>query len=64
MSPKSILEGEKIGDTVVLELKNDVEKLSQENQNLKESNAATTKKCDDLAAEFEKKENQYSTEIK
>ena len=63
-SVPSILGGEKMGDTVVLELKNDIEKLSEENQNLKESNFANVKKFNDLEADLKNEKEKHEINVK
>ena len=63
-SVPSMLDGEKIGDTVVLELKKDIEKLSEENENLKEINVASAKKCDDLVVSLKNQEEKHEIVIK
>ena len=45
--------GEIIGDTVVLDLKNDVEKLSEEKEALKLLHDDSVKKCDELTEKLE-----------
>ena len=63
-SVPSMLDGEKIGDTVVLELKKDIEKLSEENKHLNEINLASAKKCDDLVIGLKNQEEKHEIVIK
>ena len=51
--------GEIIGDTVVLDLKNDVEKLSEEKEALKLLHGDSVKKCDELMEKLEEAEIRY-----